>query len=942
MTDPTHDQLKAAEELELQLGNSSDEDVFEDVLVSQPPTAAHSPVKPSSPEPVPQAAAMSTSTSSTSISLSPRPSSSPSSHSASPVTPSKAPSKVRAAAALFENASASSPTQSTPRSFSTSQAQRAKLSPSSSLFRSIPASGSSPSPRKLSPVKISRSPSGDSSASGGAGLLAARSKSPGKPLTLGLGDATRPATDVELESSPSPSPGRKAGGANGGASNGLGSAAEPDSPAVRVERFSDVPLTGTSPPSTTSALPLSTPPPVQTVRSASTSRRKSHAFSPVPPPVDLTDALPEPVVTPPPVGKEQKGGGFFASALGFGIPSAPSGTSGASRTWSGLTEPAHPSRSASGSSEKSGASGVSGASGSLTTVGAPAAAGGWRSTMTHFLSRSTSSTSPVPPSHSPEPIALPTHGDAPSTSSHPTPALPSVTQPARRTPTPTLTPSLTPTTTFLLQRVDSSAAARDRRQSQQAGGGEKIREGFERVRGEMEGAAREMRRERESKRATLVAMSKSPNPDSPGTPAIPGADTFPGASPLPEIEEDEVDWVFWGAVVQDFESVARTRPKELSKAIQQGIPPVIRGAIWQLMSSSKSSVLEDDYKALLKLSSPHEKSIVKDLNRTFPNHKFFQEGGGLGQEGLFMVVKAYSIYDHEVGYTQGLAFIVAALLLNMPDEEAFCVLVRLMDSYNLRSHYTAEMQGLQLRLFQFDRLVEEILPLTHTHFVRKGIKSSMYASQWFMTLFSYRFPLSLVYRVLDIVFAEGIEAIFRFSLALLAKSEDKLVELEFEQILNFLQSDLFEVYRAEPAKSAEERKEKDEHAEEEWKANEFVRDAYEIRITPFMLDAYAAEWDEQCRNQNRHALEVDQLRNVNRNLSSQVKQLEASLASMNQEHVDIVRQLVMCKIEKEETENELVRYKMLYAELAHAQQDAMSITSRLSGGSLHSSQAARQ
>lgn len=34
----------------------------------------------------------------------------------------------------------------------------------------------------------------------------------------------------------------------------------------------------------------------------------------------------------------------------------------------------------------------------------------------------------------------------------------------------------------------------------------------------------------------------------------------------------------------------------------------------------------------------------------------------------------------EVGYTQGVAFIVAALLLNMPDEEAFCVLVRLMES----------------------------------------------------------------------------------------------------------------------------------------------------------------------------------------------------------------------------------------------------------------------
>lgn len=38
--------------------------------------------------------------------------------------------------------------------------------------------------------------------------------------------------------------------------------------------------------------------------------------------------------------------------------------------------------------------------------------------------------------------------------------------------------------------------------------------------------------------------------------------------------------------------------------------------------------------------------------------------------------------------------------------------------------------------------------------------------------------------------------------------------------------------------------------------------------TPFMLDSYAAEWQEQCKAQTRHADEVDNLRNANRNLSS--------------------------------------------------------------------------
>lgn len=36
---------------------------------------------------------------------------------------------------------------------------------------------------------------------------------------------------------------------------------------------------------------------------------------------------------------------------------------------------------------------------------------------------------------------------------------------------------------------------------------------------------------------------------------------------------------FWGAVMSDYEEVARTRPKDLSRAIQEGIPAVVRGTI---------------------------------------------------------------------------------------------------------------------------------------------------------------------------------------------------------------------------------------------------------------------------------------------------------------------------------------------------------------------------
>lgn len=75
----------------------------------------------------------------------------------------------------------------------------------------------------------------------------------------------------------------------------------------------------------------------------------------------------------------------------------------------------------------------------------------------------------------------------------------------------------------------------------------------------------------------------------------------------------------------------------------------------------------------------------------------------------------------------------------MPEEEAFCLLVRLMTTYGLRGHFLPEMPALQMRLFQFDRLLEEVLPVLHVHFLRQGVKSSMFCSQWFLTIFSYRY-----------------------------------------------------------------------------------------------------------------------------------------------------------------------------------------------------------
>lgn len=57
--------------------------------------------------------------------------------------------------------------------------------------------------------------------------------------------------------------------------------------------------------------------------------------------------------------------------------------------------------------------------------------------------------------------------------------------------------------------------------------------------------------------------------------------------------------------------------------------------------------------------------IRRDIARTYPEHDFFKEKDGLGQESLFNVMKAYSLHDREVGYCQGSGFIVGLLLMQV-------------------------------------------------------------------------------------------------------------------------------------------------------------------------------------------------------------------------------------------------------------------------------------
>lgn len=62
----------------------------------------------------------------------------------------------------------------------------------------------------------------------------------------------------------------------------------------------------------------------------------------------------------------------------------------------------------------------------------------------------------------------------------------------------------------------------------------------------------------------------------------------------------------------------------------------------------------------------------------------------------------------------------------------------------------------------------------------------MYATPWFITIFLYNFEWNIVSRIWDLFFYEGFYFIYTISISFLQIIEEKLLQLNFEEILLFL------------------------------------------------------------------------------------------------------------------------------------------------------------
>ena len=291
------------------------------------------------------------------------------------------------------------------------------------------------------------------------------------------------------------------------------------------------------------------------------------------------------------------------------------------------------------------------------------------------------------------------------------------------------------------------------------------------------------------------------------------------------------------------------------KWYRNGIPTSLRSKMWVMSLGNELQITKELYDILKdkrNVPSSMEKQvssidlITVDLSRTFPALQFFQYPDGPYYPAFKTILECYSKFRPDIGYVQGMSYIVATLLLYMDEFEAFVCFCNLLHRSKCNSNplamslvgtpsgaaatsattssssaasvvssilfgpkkrtaaFTSNYQTLYssnhfipfftMNTEYIDKhikfvqilLREHNMPL-YKHMVEKfRIEFSVFIVDWYITLFSKSLPLDVVARIWDGYLVHGRLYMYSCTIGILIYYEQELLNSDYEGIMKFL------------------------------------------------------------------------------------------------------------------------------------------------------------
>nr|XP_042899768.1 TBC1 domain family member 2B-like [Parasteatoda tepidariorum] len=191
---------------------------------------------------------------------------------------------------------------------------------------------------------------------------------------------------------------------------------------------------------------------------------------------------------------------------------------------------------------------------------------------------------------------------------------------------------------------------------------------------------------------------------------------------------------------------------ELKSLVRQGVPEKLRGVVWKALYRMKIRDLREAKgpKYFEKLCSKdseaeipenHKRQISLDLLRTMPNNIHFCDRNSEGIRKLESVLHAFCLHNPNLGYCQGMNFLVGMMLLFVDAEDAFWCLVAIMERYFPSSYFDQNLIGAQADQELLKELLSEKLPKISKHLNALNVELSTVTLNWFLSIFIDSVPI---------------------------------------------------------------------------------------------------------------------------------------------------------------------------------------------------------
>nr|CAG8503650.1 8592_t:CDS:10 [Entrophospora candida] len=240
----------------------------------------------------------------------------------------------------------------------------------------------------------------------------------------------------------------------------------------------------------------------------------------------------------------------------------------------------------------------------------------------------------------------------------------------------------------------------------------------------------------------------------------------------------------WLDILSNMNPTMARDSRKIKKLVRLGIPESLRGKAWQFMASADKFRKPGYYDELRKRPAIPIYDIIEiDIHRCYPDHIQFRKE----TEDLHDVLKAYAHYNPSIGYCQGMGRLAGMMLMQMPVEDSFWLLVATLEKYMV-GYFTPKLTQIRINSIVFEQLLIENYPKLAQHLAENDVIPLIYVTPWFMTLFTMTLPWASVLRVWDMFYFEGVNLLYRIGLAIMECSQDYILKEcpTSSEILEFL------------------------------------------------------------------------------------------------------------------------------------------------------------